>query len=169
MCRLCVTPPKYQNHHAVSLIFSHTLGNAPNVARSYLVARFYTRRFSIVIYETCVCVLATVVLVLGFIDSALLTSDPILFAVTFVLVRWTWALCFERLNCFKQEHVSFLENHVWCSDLFFCFHAAALSFIAVLPVAPHIQQWCCSDHRTGVPVVELQAETCTDIVNGHCP
>lgn len=90
-----VTPPKCQHHRAVSLIFQHALGNAPIFARSYLVARYYTRRFSIVIYETCVCVLATVVLILGVIDSALLTSDPILFAVTFVLVSWTWALSFE--------------------------------------------------------------------------
>eukprot|EP00750_Incisomonas_marina_P032572 INCI9221.4.p1 GENE.INCI9221.4~~INCI9221.4.p1 ORF type:complete len:192 (-),score=39.11 INCI9221.4:167-742(-) len=95
-------------------------GDEEEIAKShpstqYLVARYYTRRFSIIIYETCVCVLATVVLILGVIDTALLTSDPILFAVTFVLALLTYssgvvltiALGFPLLNCKrKRAHTS---------------------------------------------------------------
>jgi hypothetical protein len=58
----------------------------------YLTVRLYARRFSLIVFETCVCLMATIVLTISAIDNGVLTSDPILFAITFLLVRCARAL-----------------------------------------------------------------------------
>ena len=52
----------------------------------YLAARFYPRRFAIIVYEICAALLVTSVTIVDFVDADSLLSDPILFAVAFFLV-----------------------------------------------------------------------------------
>lgn len=77
----------------------------------YMRERSYTRRFSIIVYETCLCLLATIVLLLGVIDNDLLLTDTILFAITFVLVRGSM---FNVLLCVcvcVADSVTYIGRH----------------------------------------------------------
>ena len=55
------------------------------------MATGYNRRFGIIVYETCVGLLAFVALILNVLDTEYTDSDIIIFAVTFILSLLTYS------------------------------------------------------------------------------
>lgn len=77
----------------------------------YLSDRNYHRRYAIIVYETFVCLMSCIVLLLGIIDNPLLTTDAILLAVAFLLALCTYssgivvtvALGFPLIDCKRRR------------------------------------------------------------------
>lgn len=90
-------------------VFSYSRINARPAAVVAFLWTGYNRRFGIIVYETCVGLLAFVALILNVMDTEYTDSDIIIFAVTFILNLLTYssgivitvALGFQM--CYKRK------------------------------------------------------------------